>query len=149
LSLDIIQDNQEKPWYRQGLKFKCTQCGKCCTGSPGYTWVSENEIIALADYLRLSIEEFAKKYLRKVGARWSLLEDRRNWDCIFLKDGKCTVYPVRPNQCKTYPWWPDIVATPESWEREAVECEGIDKGDKPVDRETIDAQLASHNSPSP
>ena len=27
-----------EPWYRDGLRFQCTQCGNCCTGDPGVVW---------------------------------------------------------------------------------------------------------------
>ena len=27
-------------WYRDGLRFECTRCGACCTGAPGYVWVT-------------------------------------------------------------------------------------------------------------
>ena len=36
------------PWYQQGLKFHCLGCGDCCTGEPGYVWVTKAEIAALA-----------------------------------------------------------------------------------------------------
>ena len=29
------------PWYADGLPFTCTQCGDCCTGDPGYVWVTD------------------------------------------------------------------------------------------------------------
>lgn len=47
-------------------------------------------------------------------------------DCIFLKDGLCSVHDAKPLQCVTYPWWPDLMAQSE-WdaEREQV-CEGMD-----------------------
>ena len=35
-------------WYRDGLQFECTQCGNCCTGDPGYVWVTPEEIKAIA-----------------------------------------------------------------------------------------------------
>ena len=40
------------PWFKDGLRFECTQCGDCCTGSPGYVWVNDEEISALAEYCR-------------------------------------------------------------------------------------------------
>ncbi len=41
----------QQPWYQDGLKFRCTGCGDCCTGAPGYVWVNKEEIAALAVYL--------------------------------------------------------------------------------------------------
>jgi len=96
------------PWYREGLRFECTGCGDCCTGAPGYVWVTNEEIAAIAERLALSVEEFEKRFVRKVGVRKTLIDiAERNWDCVFLdeKSRKCTIYDHRPRQCRTWPFW--------------------------------------------
>lgn len=128
------------PWYRNGLRFQCTECGRCCTGSPGYTWLNEDEIVAIANHLNLPIQAFADKYLRKVGSRWALLEHPVSFACVFLKDKKCAIYSVRPTQCRTYPWWLNNLTSKEAWEKAACECEGIQKGE-PVPFEKIESSL--------
>jgi len=99
--------------------------------------VSEDEIVAMANHLNISIEEFGPLYLRKVGNRWSLLEDQKNFDCIFLKENKCQIYPVRPTQCKTFPWWLQNLTSEEAWIQAAESCEGIGRGEV-VPYETIE-----------
>lgn len=116
-------------WTHEGLQFECTGCGKCCTGSPGYTWMSDSEIVAIAQHLGISVQEFADRYLRKVGSRWSLREDPQNFDCVFLKDNKCEIYSVRPTQCRTFPWWLQNLTSEEAWCRAAESCEGIGRGE--------------------
>ena len=50
-------------------------------------------------------------------------------DCIFLKDGLCSVHDVKPLQCVTYPWWPDLMNQAD-WELEKEQvCEGLDHAD--------------------
>src|SRR4051812_23990582 len=94
-----------EPWYQDGLHFTCTRCGNCCTGAPGYVWVDENELAALADHVGQPVEEFRALYTRRVGRRDSLRE-RSNGDCVFWDRSRgCTVYPVRPAQCRTWPFW--------------------------------------------
>lgn len=137
--LNVLSDNT--PWYSKGLRFKCTECGKCCTGGPGYAWVNEEEIQAIADYFKLSVKEFSKRYLRFVKGRYALVE-KRNYDCVFLKDKKCTIYPVRPTQCRTFPWWAQHLATPQDWEEAAEYCEGISEEAPLVPLEVIQSQLA-------
>lgn len=117
-------------WFQKGLPFKCTGCGKCCTGTPGYVWVTEEEIANISSYLGLSKETFMKKYVRTTGDRYALLERpnlerRKEFDCVFLKDKQCQVYPVRPKQCQTFPWWPENVSSKEAWEEVGEYCEGI------------------------
>jgi len=34
---------------------------------------------------------------------------------VFLKDKQCTVYPVRPAQCRTFPWWKENLSSKEAW----------------------------------
>ena len=54
------------PWYRDGLRFACTECGRCCTVE-GYVWVNRREIRRLARFLELSLDDFGRRYLRRVG----------------------------------------------------------------------------------
>lgn len=115
------------PWYKDGLNFKCTGCGNCCTGAPGYVWLTIEEAKAIAGHLNMAWDEFAKKYLRTVKGRLSLKELLPNYDCVFLKDKKCTVYEVRPKQCRTFPYWPQNMKSRQAWDACAKECEGINK----------------------
>ena len=135
------------PWYKDGLKFKCTECGKCCTGSPGHVWLSDDEIIAMAEHLKLSIDDFAMRYLRLVNGRIALLEDPRTYDCIFLKDKKCQIYSLRPKQCRTFPWWQRNLKSREDWNEAASYCEGINPAAPIVPIEVITKQLNIQEAP--
>ena len=86
--------------------FQCTQCGNCCTGAPGYVWVNNEEIAALAREIgETALDRFREKYVRNVGIRKSLRELPGTWDCVFFDSVKrcCTVYDARPRQCRTWP----------------------------------------------
>lgn len=114
------------PWYHEGLHFECTGCGGCCTGFPGFVWVTEDEIIKMAAKKGLSEKEFTRKYLRDAGGRLSLREMPKTYDCVFLEDKKrCSIYDVRPKQCRTFPFWKEALSSPEAWEETARGCEGI------------------------
>jgi uncharacterized protein len=123
LTLKILKDDQ--PWYGEGLHFSCTGCGQCCTGAPGYVWVSSSEIEEIATHLKMTIDFFSSRYLRKIQDRFSLIELPKTFDCIFLKDKKCQIYEVRPIQCRTFPWWPSHIASASQWKEAAQYCEGI------------------------
>jgi Fe-S-cluster containining protein len=125
-----------QPWFKDGLRFQCTQCGDCCSGAPGYVWVNQQEIAGMAAELNLEVAEFEKQYVRLVGIRKSLTE-RPNGDCILLdsKTRKCTVYGERPRQCRTWPFWESNVSSPEAWKETCEACPGCDKGKVvPVDQ---------------
>ena len=124
----MTRSRAETPWYREGLSFSCTRCGACCTGAPGYVWVSAREIEQLARFRGETPEEFSARYVRQVGGSFSLIE-RPGGDCIFWdKAAGCTVYPARPVQCRTWPFWPENVETPEDWEQITRICPGSGKG---------------------
>lgn len=121
-------DAENPPWYAEGLRFTCTQCGDCCTGAPGFVWVDDDEIADLARHVGLSVVAFTKKYVRRVSDRLSLVE-KPGGDCIFWdKAAGCTVYPARPTQCRTWPFWPENVETRAEWDRVCSICPGAGKG---------------------
>jgi len=127
------KNNTTNLWYVGGLHFECVQCGGCCSGpGEGYIWVTKQEIKLITDYLRVSSEQLHNKYLRRIGLRRTIIEDPVTKDCIFLKkvEGikRCAIYPVRPNQCRTWPFWPENLASQNAWNNAAKKCPGINRG---------------------
>ena len=89
-----------------------------------------------------SITEFRKKYVRAEisptngdeSQSWMCLK-RKEGACIFLdQGGQCSIYAVRPVQCKNYPFWPSLLSDQDAWEDEAVLPDNIDLGDGTNDR---------------
>ena len=124
---------KKTPWYAAGLHFDCNQCGNCCSGpDEGHIWITKPEIKMLADYLKIPAKELQKKYLKKKGIRTTIKEQPVTKDCIFLQKiaGKkgCIIYPVRPNQCRTWPFWPENLTSPDDWNQTTIKCIGINKG---------------------
>lgn len=119
----------EEPWYADGLPFECTRCGACCTGDPGFVWVTDEELAAIARFLGRPFREVRDLHARKSRGRITLRE-KANGDCVFFDRQKgCTIYPVRPPQCRTWPFWDSNVATPEDWDRTCRACPGSGKGE--------------------
>lgn len=121
--------NTQGPWYKDGLKFSCSGCGDCCTGAPGFVWVNDAEVEAMAGRVNLSRDEFEDQYTRKIGARRSLKEFS-NGDCVFFDHDsrKCEVYDLRPRQCRTWPFWDSNLKSPEAWAETCQECPGSGQG---------------------
>ncbi len=120
--------NTTIPWYVAGLAFECLECGNCCAGPcEGYVWVSDGEIGAIAEFLGIKVVNFRKQYVRKECGKLSLVE-KPSRDCIFLTDKKCLIYPVRPAQCRTWPFWPTNLHTPDDWCSAGQRCPGINRG---------------------
>lgn len=119
-------------WYAAGLAFECQQSGNCCSGAPGYVWVTKAEIKAIADFLGKSKGWLGKEHLRRVGFRYSLTE-RRDGDCVFLQrhEGGCTtckINPVKPTQCRAWPFWTYNLKSPDHWNEAARTCPGMNRG---------------------
>ena len=123
-------DGSPEPWFAPGLSFRCTQCGNCCTGSPGFVWVSNDEIKAIAEHLDKPIGEIRLLHTRPVRGLVSLTEFA-NGDCTFFdpQSRRCRVYEARPNQCRTWPFWQSNVESPEAWARTQEVCPGAGQGD--------------------
>lgn len=118
-------------YYRKNrLRFECTGCGACCIGRSGHVVeLDAREAEAIRAALGLSRPWFRRRYLERdpdggLGIR--LDADGR---CPFLgADRRCRVYAVRPTQCRTYPWWPELVERRRDWDEEARRCEGMNRG---------------------
>jgi len=119
----------ERPWYQAGLRFRCTGCGRCCTGDPGFVYVTREEIAALAARLGCGVAQFEAAFVRAIGRRKSLVE-LTSGDCVFFDrvTRRCRVYDLRPRQCRTWPFWASNVETPSTWEQTCRACPGSGRG---------------------
>ena len=120
-------------WYVAGLHFECLQCGNCCSGpEQGYVWITRPEIELAAEFLDIPIGELRKKYLKRVGMRTTVIEQQGTRDCAFLQkiDGqkRCTIYSVRPSQCRNWPFWLGNLTKPSDWNLAARKCPGLNRG---------------------
>lgn len=120
-------------WYRDGLCFECTQCGRCCGGSPGVVWVDREEIRRMAGFLNEPVDALWGRFIRRIMlSRVSLIE-RPNGDCVFLRcgdDGRrsCSLYTLRPQQCRTWPFWTSNLTSRSTWDHLRTGCPGINRG---------------------
>lgn len=120
----------EAPWFAEGVRFSCVAgCRRCCGGAPGDVWVTEDEIAAIAAFMKLSVEDFERSYVRRYASGKPSLRERRNHDCILLDEKGCSVYSARPKQCRDYPFWPEVMDTPFAWLAERNRCPGIGEGE--------------------
>jgi len=115
-----------EPWYNDGLRFECTQCGHCCT-IPGYVWVDDSEVDAIAEFLELDRVDFLRRYVRRVDHRFSLTE-KANDECVFWEKDGCSIYSARPTQCRTFPFWGENLRTRRAWEMATEHCPGAGEG---------------------
>ena len=118
-----------KSWYSKGLRFECTGCGNCCRnhGDYAFVYLAEADVRAISAHLGLARDAFLKKHCEEVDGWITLRMDQPA--CAFLtKENRCAIYPVRPKQCATWPFWEENLER-STWEGSVKACcPGIDKG---------------------
>ena len=133
-TLPLQTSNQDtsmpsKPWYHKGLRFQCTQSGNCCRnhGEYAYVYLTDAEITAIAGHLDLTRRVFLTRYCVKGDDGWITLRMDQP-ACPFLEDNRCGIYPVRPKQCATWPFWKENLKQ-GTWKGALKDCcAGIDQG---------------------
>jgi Fe-S-cluster containining protein len=128
----------------RGLRFECTQCGKCCwtRGEYSHVYLTKGDLEALAAAVGLSVAETRKRYTFRDEHGWTEL-DFSGGRCVMLdaETNLCTVYESRPTQCRTFPFWPEMIRR-GGWTAEAKRiCEGVGNG-RVVPKEEAAARLA-------
>ncbi|MGA1840303.1 MAG: YkgJ family cysteine cluster protein [bacterium] len=122
-------------FFDKGIRFECQRCGACCTGEPGAVYIDINESGLITNFLGMKHQSFRKEYLRRLGNRYSIREDSRG-RCVFYNNG-CVIYNLRPNQCRTYPFWFRNLRAENKWRKVVQECPGIGKGRKYLKEEIL------------
>lgn len=113
-------------FFDAGIRFECQQCHQCCVGAHGTIYVTADEIVSLSGHLHLSTTEFSEHFLYPYKDSYSIGE-HPDGRCLFFDNG-CTVYPLRPNQCRTFPFWFSNIRSEERWRATAKACPGIGRG---------------------
>jgi len=115
-------------WYdaRGGVKFECTACGLCCT-RPGIIVFTYDDVARASARLGMSKADFRNTYLNFDGSQW-IVDVDDGQPCHFLRDNKCSIHEVKPVQCASYPFWPELLESPRAWRSERKDCEGIGRG---------------------
>lgn len=96
------------------VSFRCRRCGNCCRELENQLMLEPLDAYNLARFLR---ERGKASYIDDVYTWYAhpdMLEGRLpiyllnteglDHACVFLKDGRCTVYEVRPYVCRIYPF---------------------------------------------
>ena len=113
-------------FFDEGILFECRRCGTCCTGSPGTVYVNKPEISDISRFLCISDQSFTSRYAYAYKDAYSLRE-KPDGECVFFQ-GKCIIYPVRPLQCRTFPFWFINLRSEAAWRNMGKACPGIGKG---------------------
>ena len=121
----------DEPFYKNGLRFECTRCSKCCRHDPGFVFLSHDDIRRLLKTTKMNKDDFMETYCRVVninGFSRLSLKEKDNYDCVFWEEGGCRVYAKRPLQCRSYPFWSHHLVSRQTWDDMSLECPGVNRG---------------------
>jgi len=120
----------KRAWYAKGLRFACQpDCANCCVnhGDYEYVYLEDGEERRIARFLELSRARFRERYTEMDDEYLVLRMDQPA--CPFLEGRRCRIYPVRPVQCRTFPFWQSNLTSRSAWTRLRGFCPGIDQGE--------------------
>ncbi|MFN7728788.1 MAG: YkgJ family cysteine cluster protein [Bdellovibrio sp.] len=143
---------QAKQWWSEGIQFQCQGSGKCCTshGEFGFVFLTKEDRARMAAHFGMTSSAFTRKYCDKLADAFHLKEDPKNLDCMFLKNKQCSIYDARPVQCRTWPFWPEVMNA-KAWKKEVVDfCPGVGKGrlwSAEEIQKNLDEQIRSETAP--
>jgi uncharacterized protein len=93
----------------------------------GQVYLSEEDLVRIAAHVNMTPADFEEKHVYRT-ARLLRLRKPPDRQCIFHQDNRCSIHPVKPTQCRLFPYWPEIIETQESWNATAQTCPGMNKG---------------------
>ena len=99
-----------------GTYKKCSNCkikNNCCNSfkdSIDNVLLEQKEYFNIIKNLKIDKSE---DYFYKIDDKIYNIKTNKNGTCKFYKDGKCSIYDYRPNDCRLYPF--DIIKEQENY----------------------------------
>jgi Fe-S-cluster containining protein len=131
MSAKPIATDRPEPWFETGLRFFCQEdCIQCCVthGEHAYVYLENEDDRRLAEHLKISLTWFRRRYTFLEDGYRALRMDKP--ECLFLTGNGCSVYPARPTQCRTFPFWREHLKSPSTWSALSEFCPGIGQGER-------------------
>jgi hypothetical protein len=110
------------------LRFACQRgCVNCCD-QEGFVYLSEGDLKRAAKFVKMTVKAFEAKYVYRTKHQLRFRKPAEK-QCPFLDSHGCSIHPAKPTQCRTFPFWPEIIEREGTWRATARYCPGIGKGD--------------------
>ncbi len=90
-------------------------------------YLTEPDLMRIADHLGMTAAAFEREYVYRTRNLLRLRVPRAS-RCWFLTGAGCSIHPVKPTQCRIFPFWPELVESRREWRKAARYCPGIGKG---------------------
>jgi Fe-S-cluster containining protein len=109
------------------MRFQCQSgCIRCCE-QKGFVYLTREDIARIASHLGITRAEFKRVYLCGT-APLLRFRKQRHKQCPFLLANGCSIHEVKPLQCSSFPYWPELLAKASERREAAQYCPGINRG---------------------
>jgi Fe-S-cluster containining protein len=109
------------------MRFQCQSgCIRCCE-QKGLVYLTRNDIARIAAHLEITCAEFKRRYLCGTAVLPRLRKPRHK-QCPFLLANGCSIHAVKPLQCSSFPYWPELLARAAERQETAQFCPGMNHG---------------------
>ncbi|MBZ5605867.1 MAG: YkgJ family cysteine cluster protein [Acidobacteriia bacterium] len=109
------------------LRFECQPGCTACCDQEGFVYLTEDDLIKAAAFVGMTARAFEKKYVYRTANSLRLRKPPEK-QCPFLESHGCSIHPAKPTQCRTFPFWPELVENVTAWKLTKRYCPGIGKG---------------------
>jgi len=93
----MIEQASDETW----AEIDCLQCANCCkVMTPTFT---RADIKRISQHFRMSEKDFVQKWLDKDPDNGDLVNKVQPCQFLNLKDNKCSIYAIRPEDCAKFP----------------------------------------------
>ncbi len=115
--------------YPRDIRFRCERCALCCGDHEDRVrriLLLDTEAVQISVKTSKSIGEFAEE--NKGPEPYVYVMKKDHGECLFLRDGSCLIYNIRPLVCRFYPFRLEALGEERYAFHFTEECPGIGKG---------------------
>jgi Fe-S-cluster containining protein len=95
-------------------------------------YITEDDLKRAAKFVGKTTRAFEKKYVYRTAHQLRFRKPRDKQCPFLITEGEgrgCSIHPAKPTQCRTFPFWPELVGDPGAWKGAQNYCPGIGKGE--------------------
>lgn len=90
-------------------------------------WVEEDDIEQMSTAKQMTSAAFVERFVYAKNSKLSLREDPNGACSLLDGSNRCSIYECRPQQCRTFPYWPQLANEGPALDMASAYCPGIQR----------------------